>query len=135
MSEINLFFIGCVVIAILMLIESRLLIKNQGKFLGHGVLSLISLLEFLWLVLCVVVLFRLAFKGIQIIIPVVYILQSVIGWVYGILLFKKAGILEQLENDDTDIAIPRKFIDFTLSFSIVFLLASLWMLVQNNTHP
>lgn len=124
--DFTLWYFGiCVGMALLIMYEALLLKKLAGKFQGNNVLASISAFEFIWLMVSGVALYQLEFVGLSVIVPVVYILHNFVGWGYGMYLFKKEGLVEQLEQgNEDDIAIPLKFTDFTLSFGLVFLVLS-----------
>lgn len=115
-----------VLVAIMMLFESRILKKTGGKFLGNRTLSVISLLEFAWLIFSGIAIFKLALPAWTIAVPLVYVIYNLTAWAYGMYLFRKAGLLDKIaEDDDADnIAIPQKYLDFSFSFTVVFLVLS-----------
>lgn len=116
-----------VLVAIMMLVESRILKKTGGIFLGNTVLSVISLLEFLWLIVSGLAIFQLDLPTWTITVPLVYAMYNLSAWVYGMYLFKREGILDKIaEDEDTDdIAIPKKYRDFSFSFAVVFFMLSI----------
>lgn len=126
------YFFMCLLIACLMVYESHLLRKYQGKFLGNRVLSAISGLEFVWLAVSGLALYHMDFIGLSIIVPIIYMIHNLIGWGYGMYLLKQEGVVAQIESGDEDnIRIPDKLIDFTLTFAVIFFtLAALAILYQ-----
>lgn len=131
MSYETIYLAISVLVALMMLVESRILAKTEGRFFGHPVLSALSLLEFVWLVLAGFALFHLNFLAWTIVVPVIYVFYNVFAWIYGMHLFRKEGLLDKVAEDGeaADLAIPKQYRDFSLSFAMVFLVLSIAALV------
>lgn len=126
MTPIHYYFIGCVFIASLVIYESILLKKLQGVIKKTKLLTAISTIEFAWLIISGLLLYKFDLPNLTIIVPTLYILQNFMGWAYGFHLLKKSGVLEKIEeNEATEITIPLQYTDFTLSFGIVYMMLSL----------
>lgn len=120
------YFIGCIVIAVIVIYEALLLKKLNGLLKKSKVLTSLSIIEFAWLIVSGWMLYKFELKPLLMVVPALYLAQSLMGWVYGFYLLSKEGTLDKLEEDtNAEIRIPLKYTDFTLSFGMIFLILSI----------
>ena len=62
------------------------------------------------------------FIGLSKVVPMAYIIYSIFGWLYGFYLLRgQAQTIEEVE----DMTMPTKYMDYSLSFSLVIMITSI----------
>lgn len=132
----TLFLCGAVIAGGVILVEAYILNVRGGEFQNSPALSALSFLEFIWLAICALALFALdTLNPIERIVAAIFILHNVFGWVYNMRQFKKAGVIEKIKQGDEDnIVLPKKSIDYSFSFALVYIALSGVVLV-NHIYP
>lgn len=85
-------------------------------------LVLTTSIEFLWVIISILLLIYIELNRYQMLIPVLYITNNIIGWIYGF-------VLSVNLDDKGDVNIPKWYIKFGLVFGLIFSLFSASMLI------
>ncbi|MFW2177081.1 MULTISPECIES: hypothetical protein [unclassified Moraxella] len=123
-----LYVAGTVIVGLFISYESLLLKRYQGKMPDSSLFHFSSMLETVWSIVSIAVLYFADFSPLFKVVPVAYILYSLFGWLYGFYLLKDTDIdIDDIEN----IQMPSKYMDYSLSFSMVIILTSLSILTKS----
>ena len=122
-----IYLVGTLIVALLIAYESIVLKKNLGKLPQSTLFSVSSILETVWLMVSVVAIYYGGFSSIAKVVPFAYILYSIFGWIYGFYLLK-----DQADNikDVDDMSMPIKYMDYSLSFSLVITVTSIAIFIN-----
>lgn len=111
-------------VAVLVMYEAVILYRTKGKLAEDSWVQIITLLDLVWLVVSSVALYYVYFHPLAKIIPVLFIIYNVFGWGYSTYLLKDELNMDNMDKI-TDITIPKAYIDYSMSFSMVSILAIL----------
>ena len=115
------------IIGALICYEALTLRKNAGILPNTYLFKFSSILESVWVAISIAAIYFGHFNGLMKVIPVFYILYSIFGWFYGIYILKKeASSIKNVE----ELAIPVKYLNYSLSFSWVLMLTCIALLIQ-----
>jgi len=118
-----IYLVGTLIVALLIAYESIVLKKNLGKLPQSTLFSVSSILETVWLMVSVVAVYYGAFSSIAKVVPFAYILYRI----YGFYLLKdQAGDIK----DVNDMSMPIKYMDYSLSFSLVITVTSIAIFIH-----
>lgn len=120
------FIIASLLVAVLVVVESMMLMKNEGKMPKHSGFAIISLITTSWTVVSCLALYFLDFARIGIAVPVMYPLYSLLGFLYSAKLMRK----DDLPDDPMDLVVPAKYLQFCQSFGLVYALLCIVALVE-----
>ena len=122
-----IYLVGTLIVALLIAYESIVLKKNLGKLPQSTLFSVSSILETVWLMVSVVAVYYGGFSSIAKVVPFAYILYSIFGWIYGFYLLKdQAGDIKDVD----DMSMPIKYMDYSLSFSLVITVTSIAIFIN-----
>lgn len=110
------YLVGCLLVSLCILLETRLLNKNQGKPPKNVLFSVCAVADFAWFIVSIASFYVIALTGLLKILPWLYIIFTVFGWGYGIFLLKDQADTTAVK----DIRIPRQYISYSQSFALVF---------------
>ena len=125
MSLEKFYVVASFLVAICVWLEAQMLLKNSGKLPQKSIFAMIGLLTSVWLLISVAALYFLEFDRFSISVPVVYIIYSVMGWVYSTILMKG----QEIPNNPKDFVIPTQYLMYSKSFAWVFATLCLFVLV------
>lgn len=112
------YLVATAIIGLLIAYESVLLKKNAGKLPDSMLFNISSILETLWFMVSAVILYFANFSTLPKSVAVAYILYGIGGWIYSFYLLKD----QDIDIDELDeVAMPAKYMDYSLSFSAVIL--------------
>ncbi len=114
---IQLYLSSSLIIGFIIIADAVLLYKNKGVFGKNKLLTLTTNIEFIWAIVTIIALFKLDFSQWLILVPSLYIIHNIIGWIYGFYLTSKSP--EILEGK-APIITPMWYVYFCLSYSIIF---------------
>lgn len=121
------YLVGTLIIALLIAYESIVLKRNFGKLPQSTLFSISSILETVWLLVSVAAVYYGKFSPIAKVVPIAYILYSIFGWLYGFYLLKdQAADIKDVD----EMSMPIKYMDYSLSFSLVITLTSLAIFIN-----
>lgn len=121
------FLVGTLIVALLIAYESIVLKKNLGRLPQSTLFSISSILETVWLLVSVAAVYYGHFSPIVKVVPIAYIIYSIFGWIYGFYLLKdQATEIKDVDN----MSMPIKYMDYSLSFSLVITLTSLAIFIN-----
>lgn len=106
------------IVFILVIYESIILYQKQGKIDEDSWVQSITLLDLVWLLVSAVALYYVDFHPLAKIIPVLFIIYNVFGWGYSTYLLKDQLDVDKID-DIKNIIIPKKYIDYSMSFGII----------------
>ena len=113
---------GTLIVGALIAYESIVLKKNAGKLPESTLFSISSILETAWLLVSTAAIYYGHFIGLSKVVPMAYIIYSIFGWLYGFYLLRgQAQTIEEVE----DKTMPTKYMDYSLSFSLVIMITSI----------
>lgn len=118
---IELYLVNSIFIGILLVLDGWLLLREPSVKQLNKVLILTTSIEFLWVIISILLLIYIELNRYQMLIPVLYITNNIIGWIYGF-------ILSANLDSEEDVNIPKWYIKFELVFGLIFTLASVFML-------
>lgn len=110
------------VIACLVIYEAMMLYRYRGQLPEHSIVHIITLLDMVWFIISGIALYFIDFQPMAKIVPILFIIYIVFGWGYSSYLLKDQIDIQKIEKFE-DIVIPKKFIDYSMSFGIGVLLA------------
>lgn len=113
------FFVACLIIY-----ESIILYRTKGQLPADSWVQSITLLDLIWLVVSGVALYYVYFQPLAKIIPILFIIYNVFGWGYSTYLLKDQLDMDNIEKLE-DLIIPKAYIDYSMSFGVVTILAIL----------
>lgn len=122
------YFLGCVLVGMISAYDGFVLYQCQGRPARNKIVLLTSSMEFLWLLVTLYALFSIEFLASEYLIPVLYILHNVFGFVYSLLCYP--GMFKSGPEELSQIQIPRWYTLFGMSFGLVFMLASIVVSLQ-----
>ena len=114
------FFIGLVVI-----IDGYLLIKSHGVMKLGTLSSITTGVEFLWAIASVIALFQYDFNKAQLLVPVVYLIHNILGWLYGFWLEFKSPT-----ENIKEIFAPVWYAKLSVIFGVTFTILCAFILLQ-----
>lgn len=117
------YLLGSIFIGLVSTYDGYMLCKARGQALKNKLIALTSTVEFFWALLTFYVLFTVNFSSIEILIPTLFAIHNIFGWIYSIL-FLKPPKSDELE-DMLDFTVPRWYSIFGLCFGVVFTVSSL----------
>lgn len=113
------------VVALLIWTEGQMLKKTAGKLPKSKFFQVSSLIDTLWALVSIAVVYGLEFKSIEMAVPVAYWIYTLAGWVYGSRLMRRKGMPKTPE----DLVIPKPYIAFSQSFASTFFALCLFVLL------
>lgn len=119
---IELYLVNSIFIGILLVLDGWLLLREPSVKQLNKVLILTTSIEFLWVIISILLLIYIELNRYQMLIPVLYITNNIIGWIYGF-------ILSANLDSEEDVNIPKWYIKFELVFGLIFSLFSASMLI------
>ena len=90
--------------------------KNNGKLPKSTFFQVSSLIDTAWFFVSTVMLYMVDFTSLATIVPVIYGIYTIFGWIYGTRLLKQRGIPDSPE----DLKVPAKYIAYSQSFALIF---------------
>lgn len=118
-------------VAIIIWIEGSKLISTKGKMPNSNWFYVGSILETLWFFVSGTILYFVEMSPIYKVVPVVYMIYSLYGWVYITRLISN----HELPNSAEDIIIPKPYIEYSQAFAMVFLLLCIGLLILPWVAP
>lgn len=118
-GELNferIYIFASLVVAVLIWLENRWILQNDGKLPQFGAFVIVSLITSSWLVVSGLALFFLDFNNLQMSVPASYGVYFLASWIYGSRVISLADI-----DDPMDLVMPKKYLDFCSGFSLAFL--------------
>ncbi|WP_227429878.1 hypothetical protein [Psychrobacter sp. I-STPA6b] len=112
------------VIAMLIWTESMMLKKTAGKLPKSTFFHISSILDTVWFFVSLWVLYAFNLQSLALAVPVAYSIYTIFGWIYGTKLIRKKGVPDSPE----DLVIPMRYVAYSQSFSLIFLLLCLLVL-------
>lgn len=111
-------------IAMLIIYESIMLFRHNEQLPTNSIAQLVTLLDLIWLILSGIALYAINFHPVAKIVPILFIIYNLFGWFYG------AYVLKDQINEQTieEIVIPKRFIDYSMSFGIGVMVAIIGVL-------
>jgi hypothetical protein len=110
----------------LMIIFEAWQILRPGKL--RMITAATSSIEFIWVIITAIALFKLAFTQLQLAIPVLFLSYNILGWLYGIYLAIQASKLG-IGRPPT----PKTYILICFSFGVLFTLLSVSVFFNINS--
>lgn len=115
------------VIGVLIAYQAIVLKHNQGKLPTTVAFNLASIFETIWFMVSAGLLYFANVSLLPKVVAIAYIIYGIMGWVYSFYLLKD----EDIElTDIEDMAMPAKYMDYSLSFSLVIMLTCLAFLTM-----
>lgn len=105
-------------LAVVIWLEGQKLKATKGKMPASSWFHLGSIMETIWFFVSGSVWYFFEFAPLAKVVPAVYMLYSIFGWIYGTSLMSKDGIPDSPE----DLIIPKPYIAYSQAFALVFLL-------------
>ena len=124
---IELYLTFSILIGLIIILDAVLLLKENGQYGTNKIISITTLIEFMWAVVTVYVLFKYTCSEWSILVPVLYLTHNILGWLYGLYLASKIeGGIEGVSQ----FFVPIWYVKFSLTFGVVFSCFSFIMLFQ-----
>lgn len=129
----EIYIVLSAVVALGIWVEMVLIRRNDGKMPNSSVFHMLSLLDSLWVTVSVGVLYFLEFDALAITVPVGYIVNAVLSWIYAARIM---GSKETLPSSPDEIVFDGRYLSFCQSFALVcFLMCSLILFVPKEQLP
>lgn len=125
-----LYLVGTFIVGLLIAYQAILLKRNAGKMPEATSFHLSSLLETAWMLVSAAILYFANFSTLPKVIVVAYMLYGIFGWLYSFYLLKDEAFDIDSFSDIENVAMPAKYMDYSLAFSCVIAPISLLFLAQ-----
>lgn len=124
-----IYFFAAILIAVCILIECQMIEKNQGKMPDSKGFNFVSLMDTVWFLIALLMIFFGDFGEMVKVVAIVYVVYTVFGWVYNIGL----GIKEEgsLPDSAEDLVIYKSYLAYSRSFALVYMLLCVWAIVRH----
>lgn len=118
----TLYLMASTLLAILLLVESAIVRKHNGRFLGNRLLSFISIFKLIGFIVSATVLFKLQFQSWTVVVPLVFVVFNMVALLYSFYVFRDSNMLENVTTDakPDDILLPTAYTDFLFAFALAF---------------
>jgi hypothetical protein len=119
---IELYFLVSIFIGIIVIIDGVVLYKARGVCGANKIQSITTTIEFLWAIASITALLKLELSQLQILIPSLYVVHNILGWVFGFYLCSKSP---EIKNGTEALVVPYWYIIFGLTVGMVFSISSI----------
>ncbi|PIE47505.1 MAG: hypothetical protein CSA42_02765 [Gammaproteobacteria bacterium] len=130
-SFTSIYIVISIFVAIVIWMGGNKLISTKGKMPNSTWFYLGSTLETLWFFVSGTILYFVEMSPIYKVVPVVYMIYSLYGWIYVTRLIST----NEIPNSAEDIIIPKPYIEYSQAFAMVFLLLCIGLLVLPWVAP
>lgn len=115
-----------VLVAYVVFIDGIILKRQNGKIRRNKILYFTTMVEFLWAIISVFILFFGNFPDEFLFLPQVFVAYNVFGWFVGFVLLHKSGTIV----DVSEFKVSQWLVDFCILFGVVYFLAGSYILIN-----
>lgn len=121
----GVYLVASLIVGGLIAYQALVLKRMQGKLPTTVAFNLASICETVWLMVSSIILYFVNLSLLPKVIAVAYLLYGIMGWIYSFYLLKDEDVdLIDIE----DMIMPNKYMDYSLSFSLIISLSCLTFL-------